>query len=31
MSVFELKSAFDPAGDQPAAIEALYRQLLAGR
>jgi excinuclease ABC subunit B len=30
MSAFELKSAFEPAGDQPAAIEALYRQLLAG-
>jgi excinuclease ABC subunit B len=30
MSAFELKSAFEPAGDQPAAIEALYRQLAAG-
>ena len=31
MSSFELKSAFNPAGDQPAAIEALSRQLTAGR
>ncbi len=31
MNAFELTSAFGPAGDQPAAIEALYRQLLAGQ
>jgi excinuclease ABC subunit B len=31
MSSFVLKAEFEPAGDQPAAIEALHRQLLAGR
>jgi len=31
MSAFDLKAEFEPAGDQPAAIETLYRQLLAGR
>jgi excinuclease ABC subunit B len=31
MSAFSLKAEFEPAGDQPAAIEALHRQLLAGR
>jgi excinuclease ABC subunit B len=31
MSAFALKAEFEPAGDQPAAIEALHRQLLAGR
>ncbi len=31
MSAFQLKSAFEPAGDQPSAIEALYRHLAAGR
>ena len=31
MNAFELTSAFGPAGDQPAAIEALSRQLLAGQ
>ena len=31
MSAFELKSEFDPAGDQPAAIETLCRLLRAGR
>jgi excinuclease ABC subunit B len=31
MSAFVLKAEFEPAGDQPAAIETLYRQLLAGR
>jgi excinuclease ABC subunit B len=31
MSSFDLKAEFEPAGDQPAAIEALYRHLLAGR
>jgi excinuclease ABC subunit B len=30
MSSFDLKAGFDPAGDQPAAIEKLHRQLLAG-
>jgi excinuclease ABC subunit B len=30
MSRFELKAAFEPAGDQPAAIDALCRQLAAG-
>jgi len=31
MNAFELTSAFGPAGDQPAAIDALSRQLLAGQ
>ena len=31
MSAFDLKAEFEPAGDQPAAIETLHRQLLAGR
>jgi excinuclease ABC subunit B len=31
MSAFVLKAEFEPAGDQPAAIETLHRQLLAGR
>jgi excinuclease ABC subunit B len=31
MSAFELKSTFEPAGDQPAAIDALYRQLESGK
>jgi excinuclease ABC subunit B len=31
MSAFKLKSEFDPAGDQPAAIETLCRLLRAGR
>jgi excinuclease ABC subunit B len=31
MNAFELTSAFDPAGDQPAAIEALSRQLQGGQ
>jgi len=31
MSAFSLKAEFEPAGDQPAAIETLHRQLLAGR
>jgi excinuclease ABC subunit B len=31
MSHFELKAGFEPAGDQPAAIDALYRRLSAGR
>jgi excinuclease ABC subunit B len=31
MNAFELTAAFDPAGDQPAAIEALARQLRRGQ
>jgi excinuclease ABC subunit B len=31
MSAFNLKAGFEPAGDQPAAIDALCRQLSAGR
>jgi excinuclease ABC subunit B len=31
MSSFDLKAGYQPAGDQPAAIDQLKRQLLAGR
>ncbi|MDB4442586.1 DEAD/DEAH box helicase family protein, partial [bacterium] len=31
MSKFELISDFEPTGDQPQAIEKLYRNLLAGK